>query len=177
MLRFMTSNENKVQEARDILGARGIEVQWLREEYTEVQADTLEEVVREALKLISHEGAFIEDSGLFVDELGGFPGVFSAYVFKAIGSEGILKLMEGVEDRSARFVSVVGVKGLQKVFKGEVRGDIAYSLKGESGFGYDPIFVPEGKLKTFAEDLNYKNQVSHRKRALERLAEHLSGEL
>lgn len=173
MLRFMTSNENKVQEARDILGAKGIDVDWLPEAYTEVQADTLEEVVTEALRIIPHDGAFIEDSGLFIDALGGFPGVFSAYVFKTIGSGGILKLMEGVQDRSARFVSVVGVKGLQKVFKGEVRGNIAYSLKGESGFGYDPIFIPEGRLKTFAEDLDYKNQVSHRKGALERLAEYL----
>ncbi|NOZ76709.1 MAG: XTP/dITP diphosphatase [Euryarchaeota archaeon] len=174
MLRFVTSNENKFREARDIMAAHGIEIGWIKEGYTEVQADTIEEVVRESLKIIPYEDVFIEDSGIFIRALGGFPGVYSAYVENTIKNPGILKLMEGVEDRRAEFVSVIGVSGEDKVFKGVVKGNIAHSIRGEGGFGYDPIFIPEGREKTFAEDPEYKSQVSHRRRALDEFVRYLS---
>ncbi len=131
----------------------------------------------EALKEIDGEGIFIEDSGLFVEALKGFPGVYSAYVFKTIGYSGILKLLAGVENRRAYFESVVGLKlkGEVRIFRGRVDGVIAEKARGKGGFGYDPIFIPEGSEKTFAEAPEIKNRVSHRKRALEEMRKFLVG--
>ncbi len=151
-------------------------LRWRKESYREVQASSLEEVVREALEEIPGDNFFIEDAGLFVDALSGFPGVYSAYVFKTLGNAGILKLLRGEENRRARFRSVVGLKlgGEVKLFTGEVLGSIAEEARGEAGFGYDPIFIPEGSTKTFAEDPELKQRVSHRRRALEKLAAYLA---
>jgi XTP/dITP diphosphohydrolase len=174
MLRFVTSNQNKFKEAKGIMGGHGIEIGWIQESYPEVQADTLEEVVRASLDLIPHEDVFIEDAGIFIHALKGFPGVYSAYVENTIKNPGILKLMEGLEDRKAEFVSVIGYSEEKKVFKGVVKGTIALSARGEGGFGYDPIFIPEGRDKTFAEDIEYKHQVSHRRKALDEFIKFLS---
>jgi len=107
---------------------------------------------------------FIEDSGLFIKALNGFPGVYSSYVFKTIGNEGILKLMRGVEDREAKFVCVIAYNdGKVRIFKGEVVGKISNEMRGEHGFGYDPIFEYNGR--TFAEMGEEKDLVSHRRRA------------
>jgi XTP/dITP diphosphohydrolase len=113
----------------------------------------------------------IDDSGLFVDSLGGFPGVYSSYVFKTLGCEGILRLMEGVEDRSARFECCIGFMapgGEPFIAKGVARGSIAREMSGSGGFGYDPIFVHEGHTQTYAQlDIGDKNRLSHRGRAME----------
>ncbi len=153
-----------------------VKLHWRQEGYREVQAETLEEVVREALREIPGDNFFIEDAGLFVSALNGFPGVYSAYVFKKIGNEGILKLLKGEENREAVFRSVVGLKlsGEVRLFTGEVRGRIASEPKGSAGFGYDPIFIPSGYSTTFAEAPELKQELSHRRRALEKLAAHLS---
>jgi XTP/dITP diphosphohydrolase len=150
-------------------------LRWRQESYREVQAETLEEVVKEALTEIPGDNFFIEDAGLFIPALNGFPGVYSAYVFKTIGNEGILRLLKGADNREASFRSVVGLKlrGEVKLFTGEVRGRIALEAKGSEGFGYDPIFIPEGYDRTFAEDTRLKQRVSHRRRALEKLAAYL----
>ncbi|MGC9515911.1 XTP/dITP diphosphatase [Methanocrinis sp.] len=135
--------------------------------YTEIQADTLEEVaafgIEEAREKL-YGPAMIEDAGLFIESLKGFPGVYSAYVFDTIGNEGILRLMEGVADRKAVFRSVLGYAepGMEPIiFKGELEGEIAAEPRGSGGFGYDPIFEIGGK--TIAEmDLAEKNRISHR---------------
>lgn len=177
MLTFITSNRHKFKEAKEIFKKHGIEVRRISRDYEEIQAASLEEVVERALLNISDSRAtIIEDSGLFIDALNGFPGVYSSYVLKTLGNTGILKLMEGVKKRKAEFQSVVGYIDKdrdRKIFKGRVEGDIAYEIKGKGGFGYDPIFVPEGYKKTFAEDLNLKNRISHRRRALGKLAEYI----
>jgi XTP/dITP diphosphohydrolase len=173
-LAFVTSNEHKFSEAEEIL--KGVaRLRWRQESYREVQAETLEEVVREALTEIPGDNFFIEDAGLFITALNGFPGVYSAYVFKTIGNEGILRLLRGEKNREASFQSVVGLKlkGEVKLFTGEVRGRIALEAKGGEGFGYDPIFIPEGYDRTFAENPQLKQRVSHRKRALEKLSAYL----
>ncbi len=173
-LYFRTSNRHKYLEAKEILSKYNIDVEWINKKYREIQADSLEEVVLEALKNMDNY-TFIEDAGLFIDALNGFPGVYSSFVFKKIGNEGILKLMEDVENRRAKFVSVVGLKinGEYKIFKGVVEGYITHEIRGKGGFGYDPIFIPNGYSKTFAEDTKIKNEVSHRRRALEELAKFL----
>jgi XTP/dITP diphosphohydrolase len=178
MYYFLTSNEHKFNEARELFAKHGLKLEWLRDSYPEMQGDSLEEVAREALKGVEKERVFVEDAGLFVEALNGFPGVYSSYVLRTIGNEGILKLLEGVANRRARFESVVAYKAGEevKIFKGVVRGNISLCMRGSHGFGYDPIFVPEGYTVTFAEDYELKMRISHRVKSLKKLIEHLKEE-
>jgi XTP/dITP diphosphohydrolase len=173
---FITSNEGKFKEAREIGNKYGVEVEWLKKEYLEPQGNDLEEIARLSAELLAKEiekPFFLEDSGLFIPALKGFPGPYSSYVFKTIGNEGVLKLMKGVEDRRAYFLAVVAFWDGEKVltFKGRVDGTIAREMRGEKGFGFDPIFEYNGK--TFAEMGEEKNEVSHRRKALEKFFEYL----
>lgn len=109
----------------------------------------------------------VDDTGFFIDALNGFPGPYAAYVQNTIGNSGVLKLMEGCEDRSARFVTAIAFAdaGGVRVFKGTIEGRVAQASRGEGGFGYDPIF--ETGEKTLAEiPLEEKSRISHRARAL-----------
>lgn len=165
-----------------MLAEAGIESEMLNLDYLEIQCDTLEEVVQSALNWLSGkvEGDFlIDDSGLFISSLGGFPGVYSSYVFHTIGCEGILKVLEGVEDRDAEFRCCFGLhwQGEDKLFSGVSPGTMTKDERGEGGFGYDPIFVPSGHQKTFAEiSTEEKNELSHRGKALEKVLEFLKGQ-
>lgn len=178
-LTFATGNPGKIREARARLGPLGHEVEQWDKGYPELQTDTLQEVAAFGLEQL--EGRIdppflLEDAGLFVDALGGFPGVYSSYVFQTLGWEGILSLLAGQEGRSARFEAVVGFyDGEQpRFFQGVVEGAIADEGRGEHGFGFDPIFVPEDHRRTFAEmTLEEKGKLSHRRRALDALADHL----
>ncbi len=175
MIYFITSNDNKFKEAEEIFSAHDIPIERMLRPYKEIQADTLEEVVEEALGGIEESEVFIEDSGIFVDALHGFPGVYSRYIEDTIGNDAILKLLSDVKDRGAVFQSVVGYKGKDvKVFEGRIEGEIAREQRGRGGFGYDPIFVPKGFNKTFAEDIKLKMRLSHRKQAMEQLAKYLA---
>jgi len=180
-LSFITSNQDKYREVKSFFNEHSLELGWTRVSLPELQADTLEEVVEHSLSQFNGEDVFVEDAGVFIDALGGFPGVYSRYVYDTVGNAGILKLMEGVENRRARFEAVIGFKpaggGDVKLFKGEVRGNVSLSPKGEGGFGYDPIFIPEGFIKTFGEDESVKSMVSHRKRAAEKLLQYLKRNL
>lgn len=163
MIYFVTSNNGKFVEAqaifRDLVQKNIV--------YTEIQADTLEEVVAFGMQEVMDRlkgPALIEDAGLFIDGLKGFPGVYSAYVQKTIGNNGILKLMEGMDDRHASFKSVVGYAepGTQpQIFKGELEGSIGFKPRGTKGFGYDPIFYI-GKTSLSDMNLEDKNRISHR---------------
>ncbi len=174
---FVTSNEGKFREARSIGERYGVEVEWRKMEYLEPQGSDLVEIAKRSAEILAErlkEPFFIEDSGLFIPALKGFPGPYSSFVFKTIGNEGILKLMEDVEDRRAYFLAVVAFFDGERVmtFEGRVDGSIAREMRGSEGFGFDPIFEYEGR--TFAEMGEEKNEVSHRRRALERLFEYLS---
>jgi XTP/dITP diphosphohydrolase len=176
MIYFVTSNKGKFVEARAIFGDLVLK----NIGYTEIQADTLEEVVAFGMKEVMarlNGPVIIEDAGLFVDGLNGFPGVYSAYVQKTIGNAGILKLMEGMNDRQASFKSVVGYAepGMEsRVFKGELKGCIGFEPRGTSGFGYDPIFYING-LSLGEMDLDEKNRISHRGGSMKALKEWLDG--
>jgi XTP/dITP diphosphohydrolase len=178
---FITSNPDKYSEMKAFFEENELELSWTRASLPELQADTLEEVVIHSLSQFNGDGVFVEDAGIFINALGGFPGVYSRYVYDTVGNKGILKLMQGVTDRSARFEAVVGFKpegGKDiKLFKGVVKGFVSLSPKGEKGFGYDPIFTPEGFKKTFGEDESVKSMVSHRKRAAEKLLQYLKRNL
>lgn len=172
---FITGNRHKYEEMKRIIGPA---VTMKTVEYPEIQAETLEEVAAYGIHYLKEriDGTFfIEDSGLFIDVLGGFPGVFSSYVFRTIGNEGILKLLQGVDERKARFMSVVGYyDGETHLFTGICKGTIARKIRGKRGFGYDPIFIPEGVERSFAEmETEEKNRHSHRGKAARRLKQYL----
>ena len=175
---FVTGNPGKFQEAAALMP-------WLEQatlEVPEIQSNSLEEVARFSVEYAHKElgePCFVEDAGIFVDALNGFPGVYSRYAYDTIGPAGILRLMDGVEHRSAHFGACIAYHdGTQvHVFKGRCGGTIAQSLRGTSGFGFDPIFVPAGREKTFAEDLGGKQELSHRIKALEAFLEFLKPKL
>lgn len=159
-----------------------VEVLMLRKRYLEIQSEDLEEIALESMKYLSKElklPMMIEDSGLFIDCLNGFPGPYSSYIFEKIGNKGILKLMSGEENRRAKFVSVIAYWEPEievKIFKGQTQGTISEEERGEKGFGFDPIFIPSGQNKTFGEmDREEKNRFSHRGKALEQFKRWLNG--
>lgn len=147
--------------------------------YPEVQADSLREVVEAALEWLApkyQDDLMVDDSGLFISALKGFPGVYSSYVYRTLGCPGVLRLMAGIKDRGATFRSCIGfvLGGERVVVEGECHGSIALQARGKEGFGFDPIFIPDGTIKTFAEmDLEEKNAISHRGRAASELLRRL----
>jgi XTP/dITP diphosphohydrolase len=165
-----------VREFATELARLGVEVDHTNLGYREVQADTLEEVVRhgmEELRRREMEDFIIDDSGLFVRALGGFPGVYSAYALRTLGCGGLLKLMNGEEERRASFRCCIGCWSRELgeiVVEAEAPGVIGLSEKGEEGFGFDPIFLPEGRKLTYAQlPLDEKNVISHRGKAIRAL--------
>jgi XTP/dITP diphosphohydrolase len=182
-LAFVTGNQGKLAEARHLLD--GItEIEQDPGGYTEIQADTLDAVAQAGLDDVQRRRAppyFLEDAGLFIDALGGFPGVYSAYVFRTIGLDGILRLMAHLPDdeRTARFEAVIAYRDEDHedhFFHGRAAGHIARAPTGTGGFGYDPIFIPDGSDgRTFAEYApDEKGSVSHRGAALRALIAHLT---
>ena len=176
MIYFVTSNKGKYAEARAIF--RDLVQKDIG--YAEIQADTLEEVAAYGMKEVAARlpgPVMLEDAGLFVGALQGFPGVYSAYVQKTVGNAGILKLMQGVEDRRAYFKSVVAYAepGMQPVmFSAEVHGQIGFEARGSRGFGYDPIFYV-GDVSLAEMDLEQKNRISHRAGSMHALKNWLEG--
>jgi len=181
VIRFVTTNAGKFREVAALLRAEGIEVEHVDLLVPEVQADTSEEVAAYSVKVLAEEAAydfFVDDSGFYVDTLKGFPGVYSSYVFRTIGAAGVLRLLEGAERRAARFETVLMLRiaGETSTFRGECRGAVTFEPRGTGGFGFDPIFLPDGQTKTFAEmTLEEKNGVSHRANATRALAAFLKG--
>jgi XTP/dITP diphosphohydrolase len=158
----------------------GYELEHVKTTYPEIQAESLEDTIRPGLEWLMQRHKvplMIDDSGLFIDSLKGFPGVYSSYVFKTVGCDGILRLMEGVEGRSARFECCIGFMvpgGEPHISKGVAKGSISQAKEGTGGFGYDPIFVPEGYSKTYAQlEVVEKNRISHRGRAMALFLEEL----
>jgi XTP/dITP diphosphohydrolase len=176
-----TGNFHKFDEARSILTKFGIAVGMLRVKVLEIQSDSLEEIAKTSVKDAfnrCHLPVIVEDAGLFVDALKGFPGPYAAYVYKTISNPGLLKLMENVKDRGATFRSVIAYydgESAPVCFKGEAKGAIAHDeIWGnlQTGFGFDPIFNPEGSEKTFAEmTIEEKNGFSHRANAVRKFAQ------
>ena len=173
---FITGNEGKFSEIKEKLKSFDIEI--IRKDigYPEIQVDTLEDVAEFGVKYIQKRFShpfILEDAGLFIDALKGFPGVYSKYVFHTIGCKGVLKLLEDVDSdkRTAVFRSVYAFSESNrkpKFFTGECFGKMGMAEKGKGGFGYDPIFIPEGETRTFAQmSIGGKNTYSHRGKAIE----------
>jgi len=173
-LNFITGNKGKLTEIQQKLSPLKIKVIQKNLGYPEIQAETLEEVAEYGITHIQQtftKPFILEDAGLFINALNGFPGVYSKYVYYTIGLDGILKLMHQQKNRQAIFRSVFGFSDEQQLphyFIGECPGIINIEKRGTQGFGYDPIFIPNGDVRTFAEmPTHHKNQVSHRGRALD----------
>lgn len=164
----------------DLLKSHGVPIERIDRGYPEVQAESLEEVVSAALDALEQEldDFFVDDSGLFVEALRGFPGVYSSDAYRKIGVAGLLCLLHGAVERRARFETVLGLRlgGTRHLVRGQCTGTIAEEQRGFGGFGFDPIFVPDGHAKTFAEmTTDEKNEISHRGSAARALATILSG--
>lgn len=178
-LYFASSNRHKYEEFRRMLSDL-VEVRWVQVKYLEPQCDDLEEVVVTSALWLSDlipKPFFLEDAGLFIRALGGFPGPFSSYIFSRIGNEGIIKLMEGEEDRKAQFRSAIALHTGRNVitFIGKSEGEITKSPRG-NGWGFDPIFAPEGAGGlTFGELGKRKDAFSHRGFAVRELRRFLQG--
>lgn len=176
---FVTSNLHKFNEARLILAEHKVATALLRVKTVEVQDDNIENIAKaSALDAVKkcRLPIIVEDAGLFVEALNGFPGPYSSYVYRTVGTKGILKLMKNVEKRNAYFQSVVAFCGPEeppKCFHGKVEGKISLEERGSSGFGFDPIFEPfASSNKTFAEmAIIEKNKYSHRALALRKFVE------
>src|SRR3989338_10526646 len=174
---FVTSNPGKVREFRQILEPK-IKVNHIKMAYPELRSDSSEEIARHSAEMLAeklNKTVVVEDSGLFIKALNGFPGTCSAYIHKRIGLDGILRLMEGVKEREAMYMSAVGYCEAGKMplsFLGVEKGKISDSIIGKNGFGHDPIFIPEGSRKTYGEISNVEEAKKFRRRAVERLMEY-----
>ncbi len=172
---FVTTNSGKFREVQNLLAPFGVRTRWRRRTLPEPQAETLEEVVVSKLAAVRDIPGYVlvEDSGLFIPSLRGFPGVYSAHFLKTWKFGPLLELLER-RDRRAYFRTVAGLmRGRRKwTFAGEVQGRIAERPRGRQGFGYDPIFIPEGGFSTFGElPPTEKNELSHRARAIRQVGE------
>ncbi|MCU0324340.1 MAG: non-canonical purine NTP diphosphatase [Spirosomaceae bacterium] len=183
-----TNNRHKIEELQAILGNK-FELVTLEEigcfdEIPETQPTMEGNSLQKAQFVYDNYGinCFADDSGLEVDALGGEPGVYSArYAGEershAKNIEKLLANLEGIENRSAQFRAVITLilDGKINQFEGIVRGKIIDELRGNGGFGYDPVFVPEGFDKTFAEmTMDEKNPISHRGHSVAKLVEFLA---
>jgi XTP/dITP diphosphohydrolase len=175
---FATGNFHKFNEARFLLSDFKIAVAMLKVKTVEIQDNNIENIavasVLDAVKRC-HLPAIVEDAGLFIRALNDFPGPYSSYVFKTIGTKGIMRLMQNIDNRDANFQSVIAFckpKEKPKTFHGKVEGRIVQEERGDTGFGFDPIFAPsKGNGRTFAEmETMEKNEFSHRAEALRKFA-------
>ncbi len=179
-LYLLTSNKGKVEEIVRIAVRYGVELEVASLPKLEVQSNSLKEIaLYSAINYYVSSGGMpvlTEDAGLFIRALNGFPGPYSSYVYRTLGVGGVLKLMDGVEDREAYFESAVAIvyNGLIIAETARVNGSISKEPRGEGGFGFDPIFIPHGFTRTFAEmSIDEKNSISHRAKALSKALENL----
>lgn len=168
---FVTTNEHKRREVQEILG---VELARADLDLPEIQAIDPAEVATEKVRAAREAlggpevPVIVEDSGIMVDAWDGFPGALTKWIMRSVGNEGLLRMLGPDDGRSARAVCVVALAeadGTVRTFRGEVPGTLAPEPRGEGGFGYDPVFVPEWSSLTYAEMDEGKNTDSHRARA------------
>ena len=167
---FASSNEHKFQEAERILANLGMQINLFKTTLQEIQSNNLNDIAEKkainAYDLIQ-KPVIIEDDGLFINALDGFPGPYSSYVYDTIGNKGIMNLLENSQVRDAKFVSIIAYCDsdcVVKLFESSIPGKIS-SIIEKGGWGYDPIFIPDGESKTYA-NVSDKDKFSHRAAAL-----------
>ena len=182
---FASSNENKVREARKILSKFGISIIHYDINLIEIQENSLSKIASQKV-LDAYEksrsmkngltktpsAVIVEDDGLFIDSLGGFPGPYSSYAYDTIGNKGIIQLLQNSEHRDAKFVAIIAYyNGINevKLFESSIPGKISKEIE-KGGWGYDPIFIPDGESKTYANVLD-KDKFSHRSASLKKFSD------
>lgn len=185
---FATNNKNKINELNQLIGDKinlvGLSDIGCHEELPETQGTIEGNALQKARYVFDNykQNCFADDTGLEVNALNGRPGVYSArYAGEGKSAEDnmnkLLVELEGANDRSARFKTVIALvmDGKEWLFEGIVNGKIIEQKRGNKGFGYDPVFVPDGYEQTFAEmDMELKNRISHRGIAVRKLVEFLN---
>lgn len=174
---LITGNPGKAQEFSRLLG---IKVHNEKIPVPEIQSTDVSVVARikaETAYKVLGRPVFVDDTGLYIDAWGQLPGALIAWFIDNVGNEGILKMLDGWESRDAKVVTALGYcdEHGSRVFVGELYGKIASSVRGENGFGYDPIFQPKGYHKTFAEMSNEeKDAISMRALAAQKLRDYFN---
>jgi XTP/dITP diphosphohydrolase len=167
----VSQNKNKLAEISPLFREHNVEFETSSLEKQEVRSDEVQIVARSAAEhafRILKRPVVTDDTGLYIDALNGFPRAYPSFVLDTIGKEGVLKLMDGVSDRSAKFITAAAFCDgrITRAFVGEMQGSIASEAAGSGGFGYDPIFIPEGHSKTYAQlSFDEKVAISHRTRS------------
>jgi len=179
---FVSHNIYKYSEIKSIVNNRitDLHLKFCMRNITEIQDQKIKKIAIEKARSaynIVKKPIIIEDDGLFINSLNGFPGQYSSYVLKSIGNRGIIRLLKGYRDRSAFFKSIFVYSNgiIVKVFYGKINGKISSTIK-DDGWGYDPIFIPlnnnndNNSDTTFAKlsKTNKKNELSHRRIALDK---------
>ena len=185
-----TGNSHKVEEYKELLAGQDVELKSLKDypgcpEVVEDGNSFVENASKKAVEVCRYcdVPTFADDSGLEVEALGGEPGIYSSRYADtdAARIEKLLKNLEGKENRRARFVCVIAIAFNGEVietFEGEVKGVIVDAPRGTNGFGYDPVFQPDGYDKTFAEMTDEeKNKISHRANAVKKALEFIEDEM
>ncbi|MEI6426012.1 MAG: RdgB/HAM1 family non-canonical purine NTP pyrophosphatase [Candidatus Absconditabacteria bacterium] len=174
---FATGNANKFQEAQSILGS---ELQQIDIDLPEFQTLSVEEVVAEKAKAAyaqTGKSVLVEDTGLFFDAWNGFPGALIKWMMKTVNNQGILDMLAGFTNRKITAVCCVGMyDGEKLIFAiGSIEGTASLTVRGDTRFARDQIFIPNGYDKTFAEmSPEEKNQISMRKIAFEKMREQIN---
>src|SRR5260370_15060998 len=162
---FVTQNAHKYQEASRTLDPFGIRIRKLESPKTEIQSVDLGDIAKFAAEEAAEKynrTVVVEDSGLFVKALNGFPGPYSSYVHATIGVEGLVRLMSQKLRREAYFQAslvVASPRGTSQEFSGRAYGTISHKPAGKQGFGFDPIFTPKDTRKKFA---HYESDLMHK---------------
>ncbi len=172
---FVSNNLNKYSEIESMLNDKiiDLDLKFCKQYIIEIQDEKIENIAMEKAKSaynIVKKPILIEDDGLFINSLNGFPGQYSKFFFNSIGNKGIIRLLKGSSDRSAFFKSIFVYNdgSIAKVFYGKINGKISSTIT-QGGWGYDPIFIPlkrnNKKGITFAKlsQTNKKNELSHRR--------------
>jgi XTP/dITP diphosphohydrolase len=168
---FVTKNQNKIEELSPLFKEFDVDFIQSALEKHEIRSDEVKDIAREAaIRAYSEVGSpvVVDDTGLHISALNGFPRSYPAFVLTTIGLVGILKLMKNEENRDAFFTTAVGYCDSEgpRTFVGHMHGTISELEIGTAGFGYDPIFIPKGYSKTYAQlSFSEKIQVSHRTKA------------
>ena len=170
---LVTQNKHKLKELTPLFKKYDVGFDTTSLEKYEIRSDNIEEIARVAAQTAYEtlqKPVVVDDTGFFVDALNGFPGSYAGIVLKFIGYEGILRLMTDKGERASTFKTAVGYfdGNYLESFVGSMLGSIAYDSAGVGGFGYDPIFVPDGFTKTYAQlTFDEKVSISHRTKAFE----------
>jgi len=175
-LYFITGNKNKFNEAKKIIG----DIEQIDFDLPEIQEMNAKKIIETKLEeaIKNNKGKFFcEDTSLYINCLKGLPGPLIKWFLKILGTEGIYNLIEKYENKSAIAKTIIGYVDNKNIifFEGEIKGEIV-KPRGETNFGWDPLFQPQGYDKTFAEiSFEEKNKISMRKQALIKLKNYLEG--